>query len=312
MKTFTGISMLDIYKKAVPFLLFTPEEVRSPRGQKVHEIIGAHIKITDPTCCLWNGGDKSRPYPIQYLKDELTAYLACANDLETFKRISKFWGQLSDDNETINSAYGQIIYDLKLTNKQFDSDEGYFDTSLELSNLWHNVVFTQFQWVIESFRKDRDTRQAIMFVASPFYQYKDNKDFICTLNYHFVINSRGELDMIVNRRSQDIHFGMTFDIPWEAVLQMTVLHEIQKFYPDVKLGSYMLNCNSLHMYERNFDIYRDFWNDETLEECCVPKVNGNYFKLPEIELKAAGTEIEYEGDDTFLQWLFNTGAWANE
>lgn len=312
MQTFSGNSMLDIYKQAVPFLLNTPEEIRSPRGQKVHEIIGAHIRIADPTCCLWNGGDNSREYPVQYLKDELTAYLACTDGLEDFKRISKFWGQLSDDAQTVNSAYGKIIYELRLTNKKFDADEGYFDTSLQLAELWQNAVFTQFNWVVESFKKDKDTRQAIMFVASPFFQYKDNKDFICTLNYHFIINSRNELDMIVNRRSQDIHFGMTFDIPWEAVLQMTILHEIQKFYPEVKLGSYMLNCNSLHMYERNFEIYNNFATDETLEECCIPEVKGNYFRLFEIDQRSRGLNWEYLGDDCFLNWLFNTGAWSNE
>lgn len=312
MQTFNGKSMLDIYKQAIPFLLETPEEIRSPRGQKVHEIIGAHIRIDNPMCCLWTGGIDSREYPIQYLKNELIAYLSCTSSLKDFERISKFWGQLSDDDKTVNSAYGNIIYELKLTNKQLESKDGYFDSSLQYATLWQNEVFTQFNWVVESFKKDRDTRQAIMFVASPFFQYNYNKDFICTLNYHFIINSRGELDMIVNRRSQDIHFGMTFDIPWEVVLQMTILHEIQKFYPDVKLGAYMLNCNSLHMYDRNFDIYRNFATDKTLKECYIPEVKGNYFRLFEIIQRAAGLNWEYVGDDCFLNWLFNSGEWSNE
>lgn len=295
---------MGIYNEAIPFLLNTPEEVRSPRGQKVHEIIGAHIEIYDPRFCIWTGADNTRPYPLQYLKDELCAYLACTNDLKDFANISKFWSQLSDDDETINSAYGEIVYDKKHTNKLYNSIKGELKSGWEQQCSWRDMVFTQFDWVIESFKKDKDTRQAIMFVASPYYQYEGNKDFICTLNYHFIIDSANRLKMIVNRRSQDIHFGMTFDIPWECVLQMIVLHEVQKIYPDVTLGSYQLNCNSLHMYERNFATYDGFVDDSKYAEH-IPNIKDNYFKHPVIMSKVSGKDVTYEGDDEFLTWLIN-------
>lgn len=306
MQTFQGRSLLSIYKQAIPFLLDTPEEVRSPRGQKVHEIIGAHIKIERPDICGWNSGAKTRPYPIQYLKDELCAYLACDTSLDTFGKISKFWNKLSDDGATVNSAYGYIVNSLKLENKKFKemerdvkhSAQAFKDTYV----LWVKQTFTQMDWVIESFKKDKDTRQAIMFVASPFFQYEDNKDFICTLNYHFIIDSNDRLNMIVNRRSQDIHFGMTFDVPWEVVLQHIVLYEVRKFYPNVTLGTYQLNCNSLHMYERNFDLYRDFADDPSHIETCLPPIKRNYFNNQAI-LDKINNDTNYTGDDAFLQWL---------
>lgn len=303
MQTFKGNSLLEIYKQAIPFLLNTPEEVRSPRGQKVHEIIGAHILIKRPDNCTWNTSSQTRPYPLQYLKDELCAYLAGTNSLTTFEGISKFWGQLSDDNETVNSAYGHIINELKLTNKHYEHVAPWLDSSLQVVNCWNKETFTQIEWVIESFKKDKDTRQAIMFVASPYFQYEGNKDFICTLNYHFIIDSNDKLNMIVNRRSQDIHFGMTFDVPWEVTLQSIILYEIQKIYPNVTLGTYQLNCNSLHMYERNFDIYEKFANDDTHRETCLPPITDNYFNNEFIKGKVDRSISAYTGTDEFLKWL---------
>ncbi len=299
MQTIKSDSLLGIYKEVIPFLLDTPEEIRSPRGQKVHEIIGAHIEISDPNCCIWEGGENTRPYPLQYLKDELRLYLSCTNSLDAFSNISKFWAHLSDDDSTINSAYGEIVYDKRLTNKEFDRVENYTDSGAQLHAALNKAVYTQFEWVMKSFEKDKDTRQAIMFVASPYYQYNGNKDFICTLNYHFIINSDNKLNMIVHRRSQDVMLGLIFDCPWEAVLQNIVLHEIKKFYPEVELGSYMLNCNSLHMYERNFLTFDNFSKDCTLMPKSLPIISDNYFMNKNIINRS------YNGSDIFLNWIIN-------
>lgn len=298
MQTFKSHSLLGIYKQIVPFLLHTPEEIRSPRNQKIHEIINAHIQITEPNYCFWNSDSKTRPYPIQYLKDELKAYLSCTNSLEAFSSISKFWNKLSDDNETVNSAYGHIVNSLKLTNKEYEASNPFMSTQ-ERKDTRNNSVFTQVEWVINSFKNDKDTRQAIMFVASPYFQYQGNKDFICTLNYHFIINAYNKLDMIVNRRSQDIMLGLTFDCPWEVVLQNMILYEIRKIYPEVDLGSYYLNCNSLHLYERNFEIFKDFVNDSSHVDMKLPEISNNYFMYYDIMHNA------YFDNDPFLEWLFN-------
>lgn len=305
MQQFETTNMLALYREAVDVLLHNPEHVRSPRGQRIHEIMGAHIKLTNPNECLWNTDSHSRPYPLQYLKDELAAYLICEDNLAIFGKISKFWYDLSDDGETVNSSYGKIIYEDKQQTKPFVRDEKDITTRKELFYKWNNEVLTQFQWVIESFKGDKETRQAIMFVASPKYQYKGNKDFICTLNYHFIIDENNKLNMIVNRRSQDIHFGMTFDIPWEVMLQNIVLHEVQKMYPEVNLGSYMLNCNSLHMYERNFAIYEQFSSDPTLHAASLPPITDNYFKDRDIIDFIHKGSTEYTGTDKFKEWLFN-------
>lgn len=289
MKQFICHDIVDLYQQVADSLVRYPEQVRSPRDQEIREIIGANIQILNPMQCLWNTDCESRPYPLQYLKNELIAYLSCVNDTKTFANISSFWKKLEDFDGVINSAYGKIIYKDKFTNRAFDYVEPYLDSSIQLGSAWNDETFTQFQWVIESFRKDKDTRQAIMFVASPFYQYQNNKDFICTLNYHFIINQDNQLDLIVNRRSQDIHFGMTFDIPWEVVLQNIILYEVQKMYPEVTLGRYHLNCNSLHLYSRNFKIYENLMNDSTLQVQALPTMNGNYF--------------EQNASDEFRTWL---------
>ena len=59
------------------------------------------------------------------------------------------------------------------------------------------------------------------------------------------------------------------------------------------------------MYERNFDIYTDFEDDDSHVACWMPAIKENYFNNEFIKAKVEGNQDRYEGDDEFLRWLIN-------
>ena len=94
-------------------------------------------------------------------------------------------------------------------------------------------------------------------VSGPDVQFENNKDFICTLNYIFNIED-DKLHLTVGRRSQDLLFGIPYDYVFEFLLMEKMLKELSNYYPDLKLGSYTMFANNVHIYERNFEIFKCF------------------------------------------------------
>ncbi len=203
---------------------------KSPRGQKVKYFQNYLFHVEHP-------GDvfscETRKYPTKYLNDELKLYFSGELSAEKFGEASKFWLKLANPDGTINSNYGYLIFYKEIANKFEYGDN-------------------QWDWALSSLLDDKDSRQAIMFLSSPHVQFCDNKDFICTLNYTFSINDN-VLNFEVNRRSQDIILGLTFDYAWEYLLMEKMYDQLKSYYPDLQLGSYTMFCNNIHVYERNFD-----------------------------------------------------------
>ena len=284
-------SFAEAYKAALNLILTHPTFVSNPRNQKIHELLNLSFGITDPIKNLFK--NKARSIPLKYLKNELCLYFTSDDSVGNFTKASKFWENISDNS--INSAYGYLIFS-KLEDNKFTSV--------------NNKQYSQIKWVLESLIQDKDSRQAIMFLGRPYYQYENNKDFVCTLNYHFFIRDN-KLYMIVNRRSQDIYFGMTFDVPWELLLMQYICFKLQEYYPLLTLGNYYLNCNSLHAYERNFDILRNMQKFE-FQSISTPKLdfdileNKNQILLEKIKsnrLQDISNSIDYNND--FLNWISN-------
>lgn len=211
--------------------LMTNGKEKSPRGQKVKYFQNYLFEVDHPgdvyTC-------ESRKYPVKYLNHELNLYFSGELSAEKFGEASKFWLQLANPDGTINSNYGYLIFHKPIENK--------FGT---IKNQW---TYAKTQLL-----NDKDTRQALMFVSSPHVQFEGNKDFICTLNYCFNIED-DTLNLTVNRRSQDVILGLTFDYAWEYLLLVKMHNELLEKYPDLKIGSYTMFCNNVHVYERNFDL----------------------------------------------------------
>ncbi|NBO22970.1 hypothetical protein EBU94_06500 [bacterium] len=204
---------------------------------------------------------ESRPMNWKYFLGELVWYLKRDRRTDFINNFSSFWKGIENSDGTINSNYGAILFG------------------------------SQLEWVKNSLLNDKSTRQAIAVLNQPIYQYAGNKDFVCTMYLNFWIR-RNELHMKVQMRSNDIFYGLTYDVPFFAFIQQTVYHWIKDKYNDLNLGYYYHCADNLHYYKRHFDIAEKIRNEKTRRPYYSMLIkplftidNGNYY------LTDAGNQI---------------------
>tara|TARA_R100001163_G_scaffold59465_1_gene48235 strand:- start:2879 stop:3574 length:696 start_codon:yes stop_codon:yes gene_type:complete len=202
----------------------------SPRGLNTLEIQHAWIELTDPSNCIVSL--KSRNINKTYLKNELKWYLKGSLTIEEISKYSSFWSKLVDTNGTVNSNYGNIALIDKFNGK------------------------SQYEWCVESIKKDINTRQAVINYNQPKHKYDNNKDFVCTLAQHFMVRD-DKLDSTVFMRSNDLIYGLTYDAPWFCLLMKKIAKDCS-----LKLGTYRHYAASLHVYERHFKMINKISNEK--------------------------------------------------
>lgn len=199
----------------------------APRGLKVNEYIQESIAI-DPIRAISNF--ESRPFNFKYFTGEMLWYLCGNFKIDFISKFSKFWMNIADENNQINSNYGQII-------------------------------LKQFKFAFDSLVKDKYTRQAVMTINESRHQ-KPTKDFPCTLNLLFFIRDN-KLNMRVQMRSQDIFYGLQYDVPWYSFVHQNMYLLLKRVYPKLELGVYTHYMDNVHYYERHFDLVKKIQKERT-------------------------------------------------
>jgi thymidylate synthase len=226
-----------------------------PRDLKVKESILSSFVI-NPTQPIANF--KNRKFNWKYLAGELAWYLNQDRDVDFIGNFSKFWSKLTNPGTNeINSNYGSLVF-----NKE------------------------QFGWVIDALIEDKNSRQAIMFFNQPKFQFKENKDFVCTMYANFFIRNN-KLNMKIQMRSNDIFYGLTFDAPFFSFLQQSVYLKLKETYPDLEIGAYYHFADNLHFYERHFELAESVKNEKISPESEHTFILNKPF-------------IDYDGDKVFL------------
>lgn len=226
-----------------------------PRDLKVKESILSSFVI-NPTQPIANF--KNRKFNWKYLAGELAWYLNQDRDVDFIGNFSKFWSKLTNPGTNeINSNYGSLVF-----NKE------------------------QFGWVIDALVEDKNSRQAIMFFNQPKFQFKENKDFVCTMYANFFIRNN-KLNMKIQMRSNDIFYGLTFDAPFFSFLQQSVYLKLKETYPDLEIGAYYHFADNLHFYERHFEFAESVKNEKISPESEHTFILNKPF-------------IDYDGDKVFL------------
>ena len=228
MKTYQTESFALAYKKILEDLLKNPDYIVSPRAYKSHELTNVLIEILDPK--LWAYTNMKRGTQLKYCVAEFAWYFAGRNDADFIIPHAKFWDSIKNDDGTINSSYGYLLFNK--TNE-------------------HNL--TQYNWAISQLKEDKDTRQAVMHLNLPMHQYFYNKDFVCTMSCQAMIRDN-KLHFSVNMRSNDAILGLPTDIAFFCVLQQQMLFHLKQYYPNLKLGTYAHHVGSLHVYEKHFKL----------------------------------------------------------
>lgn len=222
--TYEGFT--DCYIDMISKVMREPQYESAPRGQNIKEILGASFTIKNPR-------DRipyvvGRKFSMSYMVAELIWYLAGDNSTEWISKYSAFWKNISDDGVTANSAYGARLF------KPHDKIA--------------QGRFTQLDYVIEELKRDPDSRRAVMHLRVPDDSIDAKLDVPCTLALQFFIRD-GKLHQVANMRSSDVIFGIAYDIPAFTVFQELIANEL-----NVGMGTYTHTSNSLHIYERHFEM----------------------------------------------------------
>lgn len=279
-----GKTFAEAYKNLLIEVYNHYEYETAPRGMNIREILNCAVTIENPYSNLFK--NEVRDLPMKYLKKELALYLSGRNDAKGFGEASKFWNKIANEDGTINSAYGNLIFKMD-------------DTPGKIS---------QWQWAFYSLIQDKDSRQAVMHFNRPCHQYLGVKDFPCTLEMIFHIRDN-KLNATTVMRSNDVIKGTTFDIPFFMLVQQMMLNALKKTYPDLEMGTYTHLAHSMHLYESDFELVgkmleKDFVADE------MPKIENALHLLDDsIMIKditngwrpKKDTEIIENSD--FIHWL---------
>jgi thymidylate synthase len=196
-------------------------KLSTPRELEVAELMYKGYKV-DPTSPIANFND--REFNFKYFAGELVWYLNKDNNVDYINQFSGFWKNITNPGTNeINSNYGSLLFG------------------------------DQLQWVVDTLKSDKNSRQAIAFLNQPKYQVKGNNDFVCTMYLNFSIRDN-VLDMKVQMRSNDIFYGLTFDAPFFALVQQHVHLWLKPTYPDLELGTYHHYSDNIHFYQRHYEL----------------------------------------------------------
>lgn len=233
MKVFSNFS--QAYHELIKDVYQSPDHISAPRGQKIKEKLGVTFKIKNPRDRL--PYLPQRDFSISYYVAESLWYLT-GNDLTSWiSNYSSFWKNISDDGVTANSAYGCRIF------KPHDR------VCKNLSEDW-----TQWDYVVDELCRDPDSRRAVIHIRSPQDSILASKDVPCTLSLQFFLRD-DKVHMVVSMRSSDLIFGIAYDIPAFTLFQEMLANDLSmRLSREIGLGEYTHTSNSLHIYDRHFEM----------------------------------------------------------
>jgi len=225
-------SFASVYEESLYNLMKHPEYVTQPREMRINEMCDVALVIENPLSCLYE--NEFRSSQLKYISAEFLWYFMGRNDVEYISKYAKFWESIKNDDNTVNSSYGFLLF-----------------------NNPNEHGLTQYQWALESLLKDKDSRQAILHFNLPIHQLYGNKDFVCTVYGIFQIRNN-KLNFTIHMRSNDVILGLPTDIAFFAVLQSQMLAHLKLYgdskYQELELGTYTHIANSFHIYEKHFEL----------------------------------------------------------
>jgi thymidylate synthase len=228
MKIYRGKYIASLYKQILNDLLNNPEYVTKPRGMEVKEIINCIIEVEEPNFNMYK--NEARSSQERYIGSELLWYFSGTNKTDFIENYASLWKQIKNDKNEVNSAYGNLIFTEE--NK-------------------HGL--NQYEWVIESLKKDKDSRQAFMHFNKPDHQYFGNKDQVCTLTALFHIRDE-RLHMTLTMRSNDVILGFMTDFTFFNILHQQVFLHLKQYYKKLKMGTYTHTSHSMHLYSKHYEL----------------------------------------------------------
>lgn len=240
----------------------------SPRGFKIKEKLGVKFTILNPRKRI--PYVPARKFSMHYMIAELLWYISGNNSTKWIANYASFWNNISDDGETANSAYGARIFK---EHPRISSGE-----------------LKQWDYVLNELREDRDSRRAVIHIRVPEDSAHAKLDVPCTLSLQFFIRDN-KLHQIAHMRSSDLILGIAYDIPAFTFIQEMLAMEL-----GIELGTYTHVSNSLHIYERHFDMVTAMLDQHSHREEVTTDLPSqppiDKLMLAEQDLRAASSLLE--------------------
>ena len=255
--------------------------VSEPRGQKIFELLKTTIILTNPRNRILSS--KVRKHSYAYAVGEFLWYWRGSNLLKDVSYYVPSLEKYSNDGETLNSAYGYRLMGVGLSYPH------------QLVNIVNKLI------------DDKDSRQAVATIYDPVDISYKNKDVPCTLSLQFLIRNN-ELIMIVNMRSNDAFMGLIYDVYSFTMLHEFIYNKLVKYYSGLKLGSYIHNSASTHLYvndeKKIFDVLREKANEKAQKPFFNKEIND--LDLVEKNLRISGESniVIDEGYSKTAQWMY--------
>lgn len=219
-RTICGMTIDSVWMEWFNMLSESPQNAQSRDGDVIGEVVNAVTIIDDPTRCFMQ--NSIRKLPMRYCIGELLWYLSRNKKLDAIRLYTKAWDRMSDDGETVNSNYGNMICD--------------------------HYGFDQLAMVEDLLKNNPESRQAVINIKPAIdLRVEKTKDLNCTVCLQFLIRD-DKLYMTTYMRSNDLWMGFPND-----VFQFTCMQIWLAMRLGVKLGTYTHIAGSLHLYERDYN-----------------------------------------------------------
>lgn len=231
-----------------------------PRKVRGHEC----VEFSEPVCFRISNPE-DRLFSLQARKWNI--FLAYAeslwiatgrNDLSLISYYLNRLTEYSDDGHTLRGGYGPRLraYDNKTTDYHVKSVRHEYTEPF----CPKSPIVDQLQFILDCFKEDVNTRQAIIQFGDPIKDCFDangfkkiTKDFPCTRTLHFMKGvDNNALNMVVHMRSNDLLWGAT----GVNVFNYTFMQEYVARILGMDVGTYYHIADNLHYYLDHHEIIK--------------------------------------------------------
>ena len=216
------------------YKLSRAEEIET-RGLKTKELIVVNL-VVEHTNLFYHKEFRPLEKVKKYLYGELAWYMSGSRDVADIAKYSKFWNKIKNENDTVNSNYGYLVF---------------YKANIDFR--------TSYQWCLDKLRQDKNTRKAIMLYNDRDYFYEENRDFVCTMCQQFFIRNNILISMVYIRSSDAIK-GLTYDIPWWSIVQQQLAKDL-----NVGFGAIAVTIGSSHIYESDYELVDNMVMEDKIE-----------------------------------------------
>lgn len=243
-------------------------EARGMRTRNVHNL-AIVLDAAQPVLTSFD----ARKLNLNYCKKEWLWYLGANKYDDSIEQHATMWKKLKQVDGSYHSNYGQYIF------------------------AEPHLLDSQFWVCVRQLIIDPGTRRASMMLLKQEHLYPENTDTVCTYAINFTVENNA-LHMTVMMRSNDVIFGFTNDAFCFHQLYNMVYVILAQNIQDLQMGMYTHMSNSMHVYERHF---------EMIDKLVADGVNGHTdVKIPQIEVQEAiylARNRGAAGPGAYSQWL---------